>query len=214
MVTRSLSLAATIGATSLFVAGCGSEPPGPDRIDAAAHAHGAMDPALSSSALAQVLQELRAKSAPWHSQKHAEAAGYTTFVGCTDERTEGLSAADARGMGYHTVNPSLLDGEAHLLEPELLVYGRDREDGKLKFAGFDYFIPGSFYPGPSSPSYPGTPPLLEGLGTPLMWNDAHDGWIAHIWLWKKNPDGMFENFNPEILLCECAISPDAPLCTP
>jgi hypothetical protein len=47
-----------------------------------------------------------------------------------------------------------------------------------------------------------------------MWNDAHDGWIAHIWLWQKNPDGIFDNFNPEIQLCECEIRPDAPLCTP
>ena len=117
-------------------------------------------------------------------------------------------------MGYHTLNPALLDGEAHLLDPELLVYGRRRPGGNLEFAGFDYFIPGSFYPSPASPSYPGTPPLLQGLGIPLMWNDAHDGWIAHIWLWRKNPDGIFENFNREILLCECEISPDVPLCTP
>jgi hypothetical protein len=117
-------------------------------------------------------------------------------------------------MGYHTLDPSLVDGESHLLDPELLVYGRDRPGGPLKLAGFDYFIPGSFYPSPSSPDYPGTPPLLQGLGTPLMWNDAHDGWIAHIWLWKKNPDGIFDNFHPEILLCECEVSPTTPLCTP
>jgi hypothetical protein len=92
--------------------------------------------------------------------------------------------------------------------------GRERPGGPLKFAGFDYFIPGALYPSPTSPGYPGTPPLLEGLGTPLMWNDAHAGWIAHIWLWEKNPDGIFENFNSEIELCECQISPAVPLCTP
>ena len=211
---RPLTRTLTIGGTCLLILGCGSEPPGPAVVDAAAHAHGATGATVSPALAAQVLQGLRARSAPWHSEKHAAEAGYTTPVGCTDERTEGLSSSDARGMGYHTLNPSLIDGEARLLDPELLVYGRDRTDGKLKFAGFDYFIPGAFYPGPTSPGYPGTPPLLQGLGTPLMWNDAHDGWIAHIWLWQKNPDGLFENFNPDILVCECEITPDVPLCTP
>ena len=213
MVKRSLPWILAIGATWLLVAGCGSEPPAPAVPDVATHAHGAMGADISASTLATVLQPLRAKSAPWHSQKQAEEAGYTVVAGCTDERTEGLPASTARGMGYHTLNPALIDGEAHLLEPELLVYGRG-PSGKLEFAAFDYFIPGAFYPSPTSAGYPGTPPLLHGLGTPLMWNAAHNGWIAHIWLWKKNPDGIFDNFNPEIQLCECAISPTTPLCTP
>lgn len=214
MVKRPLARTLTVGGTCLLVAGCGSEPPAPAVVDVAAHAHGQMGAMLPQATVAQVLQELRAKSAPWHSEKHADEAGYTMPVGCTDERTEGLSAADARGMGYHTLKPSLIDAETHLLDPELLVYGRDKPGGPLKLAGFDYFIPGAFYPAPTSPGYPGTPPILQGLGTPLMWNDAHNGWIAHIWLWKKNPDGIFDNFNPEILLCECQVTPDAPLCTP
>ena len=164
--------------------------------------------------MAQLLEELRAKSAPFHSEKHAAEAGYTVPVGCTDERTEGIAASGARGMGYHTLNPALIDGETRLLDPELLVYGRDRPRGPLKLAAFDYFIPGTFYPGPTSAGYPGTPPILQGLGTPLMWNDAHSGWIAHVWLWRKNPDGIFDNFNPEILICECQVRPEAPLCTP
>ena len=47
-----------------------------------------------------------------------------------------------------------------------------------------------------------------------MWNDAYDGWIAHIWLWWKNPDGIFDTFNPHILICECEVRPRAPLCVP
>jgi hypothetical protein len=173
-----------------------------------------MGPTLPRSSIGHALEQLRTKSAPWRSAKHAEEAGYTLPVGCTDERTEGVSAAGARGMGYHTLNPTLMDGETRLLDPELLVYGRDRPGGPLRLAGFDYFIPGAFYPSPKSASYPGTPPLLQGLGTALMWNDAYDGWIAHIWLWWKNPDGIFDTFNPHILICECEVRPRAPLCVP
>ena len=214
MVKRPLSRTLTIGGTWLLVAGCGSEPAAPAVPAVATQGHVPMSPALPRSTIAHLLEQLRTKSAPWHSEKHAEEAGYTLPVGCTDERTEGLSAAGARGMGYHTLNPSLMDGETRLLDPELLVYGRDRPGAPLKLAGFDYFIPGAFYPGPRSAGYPGTPPLLQGLGTPLMWNDAHAGWIAHIWLWRKNPDGIFDNFNPNILICECEVRPNAPLCTP
>ena len=210
---RSLTRTLTIGGTWLLVAGCGAEPPAA-AVTAVSTRHHPMTPTLPRLTVAQLLDELRAKSAPWHSEKHAEEAGYTLPVGCSDERTEGIAASAARGMGYHTLNPALMDGETRLLDPELLVYGRDRPGGPLKLAGFDYFIPGTFYPGPASVAYPGTPPLLQGLGTPLMWNDAHNGWIAHIWLWRKNPDGIFDNFNPEILICECQIRPDVPLCTP
>ena len=213
MITHPLSRALTIGGIWLVGAGCGDEPPAP-ASPASQRTHTERWVPPYNLRCSPLLQQLRAKSAPWQSTKHAEEAGYTTPVGCTDERTEGLPASAARGMGYHTLNPALIDGEAHLLDPELLVYGRDRPGGPLEFAGFDYFIPGAFYPSPTSPGYPGTPPLLEGLGTPLMWNDAHAGWIAHIWLWEKNPDGIFDNFNSEILLCECEVRPDAPLCTP
>lgn len=196
--------------TSLFFIACRSDAPTPPH----AMGHGAaMKPNLSQSEVARVLSALRAQTASWHNPDKAAAAGYTVAVGCSDERTEGLSASRARGMGYHTLNPSLLDGRTTLLEPELIVFGRNPANGELRFAGFDYFIPATFWPAPDSPNYPGQPPILEGLGTPLMWNEAHQGWIAHIWPWWHNPDGMFENFNPTLPICECLISPDVPLCT-
>jgi hypothetical protein len=211
----------TIVCTALVLAGCGSDTATPPAIDegapaevALAHAPGAMTNGLSASEIAHALQALRAQTAAWHNPDKAAEAGYTLAVGCTDERTEGLPASLARGMGYHTLNPALVDGEAHLLDPELIVYARNPANGAFRFAGFDYFIPGDFYPGPASPDYPGEPPILQDLGTPLMWNDAHGGWIGHIWPWLHNPDGMFENFNPNVPLCECEITPETNLCTP
>lgn len=197
----------------MLIVGCERIPSGPSPISGH-EGHGDFAASLSPSEIAQALNGLRARTASWHNPDKAEAAGYTLPVGCTDERTEGLSALTARGMGFHTLNPGLIDAEAHLLDPELIVYALEPASGRMKLAGFDYFIPGAFYPGPASVDYPGQPPILEGLGTPLLWNDAHAGWIAHIWPWLHNPDGMFQNFNPNVALCECEINPTAPLCTP
>ncbi len=84
----------------------------------------------------------------------------------------------------------------------------------MRMAAFDYFIPGDFYPAPTAAGYPGHPPTIEGIGKELTWSDAHGGWVAHIWAWMHNPDGMFDNFNPDVPLCGCQISPTTNLCTP
>ncbi len=196
----------------LAVAACATDTPVP--TESAASQDAAPATSQSSAAINQALASLRARTAGWHNRDKAEEAGYTVDVGCSDERTEGLLAEDARGMGYHTLNLSLLDDRTTLLEPELIVYSRSASSGKMRMAAFDYFIPAAFYPAPDQPGYPGQPPVIEGIGIPLSFNPAHNGWIAHIWPWMHNADGMFENFNPDVPLCECQVDPTAPLCTP
>lgn len=199
---------------SLAFAACATDSPVPSEATAAATPGSTVEASQSPSVVNKALAALRARTASWHNRDKAEDAGYTVDVGCSDERTEGLSASEARGMGYHTLNAALIDDRATLLEPELIVYSLDASSGKFRMAGFDYFIPAGFYPGPDAQDYPGQPPVLEGLGTPLTFNVAHNGWVAHIWPWMHNADGMFENFNPAVPLCECQIDPTAPLCTP
>jgi hypothetical protein len=196
----------------LAFAGCTTDNPIPS--EATAPGAGAPTAAAARAEVNQALAALRKQTAGWHNRAKAEDAGYTVDVGCSDERTEGLSVSEARGMGYHTLNPALLDDRTTLLEPELIVYSLDAASGKLRIAAFDYFIPADFYPAPDAANYPGQPPVLEGLGTPLRFFPAHNGWVAHIWPWMHNADGMFENFNPAMPLCECEINPGAPLCTP
>lgn len=213
MLADSRSLQLTAVCACLLLAGCTGDTATPADVDLDL-VPGAVAADESRAQVARVVADLRARSAPWHNRAKAEEAGYTVDVGCTDERTEGLSAATARGMGYHTLNPALLDSEASVLEPEMLVYALEPASGKLKLAGFDYFIPGGFYPGPASPDYPGEPPVLEGVGTPMTWHEAHGGWAAHSWPWLHNPDGMFDDFNPSVALCECEITPESSICTP
>lgn len=212
MAKPSMSKALALSCAAVLPTACAPDAPTASEFGNS-HAHDAMAASLSPSDIARTLNELRANTSSWHNRAKAEETGYVVDVGCTDERTEGLPASLARGMGYHTLNPTLVDDRTALLEPELLVYSRNPANGKLQLVGFDYFIPGAAYPGPDSPQFPGQPPLLEGLGTPLMWNEAHDGWIAHIWPWRHNPDGIFDNFNPTVPLCTCLVTPNQPLCT-
>lgn len=203
----------TLLAAGLALAACGPDEHrvvGPDE----AHAHGSMAASLSQSEIARAVNALLAVGSKWKQPDHAAAAGYTVDIGCIDERLKGLSASEARGMGYHTVNPALLDGVTTLLEPEFLVYTKNPASGKLILAGLDYVVPGDFYAGPDSPDYPGQPPVLQGVGVPLMWNPVFQAWVIHLWPWWHNPDGTFENYNPRVPLCECAVTPETPVCTP
>ena len=59
--------------------------------------------------------------------------------------------------------------------------------------GFDYFQPD---PTPENSMQPD--PIL---GTEFVYNPGFDGWMAHIYLWSDNPEGMFENWNVKVPLC-------------
>ena len=43
------------------------------------------------------------------------------------------------------------------------------------------------------------PPQL--FGESFHRNDALGIWALHAWIWRANPLGMFEDFNPNVRLC-------------
>jgi hypothetical protein len=91
------------------------------------------------------------------------------------------------GMGFHYVKPSrVADVTPVAAEPELLVYMPD-DKGVQHLVAVEYLVPGS----PTD-----TPPELFGQQfhfTPLV-----SGWTLHAWIWRENPAGMFEDFNPKL----------------
>ena len=90
------------------------------------------------------------------------------------------------GMGFHYIKPSRVNSTAVASEPELLVY-MPGDDGIPHLVAVEYLVPGS----PDD-----TPPQLFGQQfhfTPLV-----SGWTLHAWIWKENPAGMFEDFNPKL----------------
>lgn len=192
----------TVGALgALAVAACDQEAPSVGEITSPEGV--AVDASRGTSNVARTLQHLRKATAKWHDLDQALDDGYALF-GCVDETIEGLASGEARGMGIHYVKPDLMDGAeadvVRLTEPELVVYGVNPANGMLRLAAFDYFIPASeTYP---SPGDGGTPPSFPDLGIPFTWAPYFNGWMFHIWPWWNNPDGMFDNFNPTVPLCD------------
>lgn len=139
----------------------------------------------------QQLAELRQLVAPYHNFEKAVAAGYSVAAPgpgvCISDSVRG-------GMGFHytQANHDLInDGVVNLLEPEFLVYA-PKENGGVKFAALDYFVPYTTWPHAEPPSL---------LGIPFAREDGFEAYVLHIWLFWHNPAGMFENFNPAVPLC-------------
>jgi hypothetical protein len=101
-------------------------------------------------------------------------------------------------MGIHAVNfPLAADPGLDIRKPEVLVYDPGK-DGRLRLVAVEYLkidadgdlatsddLPGLFgrpFDGPMAGHAPGDP--------------AH--YDLHAWVWKRNPSGMFAQFNPRV----------------
>jgi hypothetical protein len=132
----------------------------------------------------QELAAVRRATASFHNFDKATAAGYgVQLTDCLEQLPDGA-------QGYHFGNPALIDGTASLLEPEILQY-EPQAGGRLRLVGVEYIVPLNF---------PQPPPLL---GQQFHANEAAGLWALHVWAWRHNPSGMFEDWNPKVS-CEHA----------
>jgi len=170
---------------------------------------------LAQASSAQALDALRQLTAKFHDLDAATAAGYGLLSKTPLTAPDGcVSDMSAGGMGYHYGRfDNLGDDAVDLLDPEFLVYAptnAPRVDGvaRTRLAAFDYFLPFSAkWPAPSDPAFKKAPSLHDFPSTsslpdvPFVSTSRFGGWMIHIWLWEKNPAGMFENFNSSVPLC-------------
>jgi hypothetical protein len=77
-----------------------------------------------------------------------------------------------------------------MLEPEILQY-EPQTNGRLRLVGTEYIVLLSF----DRPD-----PLF---GQEFHANEAAGVWALHVWNWRQNPSGMFEDWNPKVS-CENA----------
>jgi hypothetical protein len=120
------------------------------------------------------LADARQGTAKYHDVQRAIADGYLP--------TDQFVAVPGLGvMGYHYVNPHLIDKEVNAAAPEALLYV-PKGNGDLQLVGVEYLSDG-----PNS-----------------LFGQEFDGPGAvpehslHVWIWKHNPEGMFAHFNPSI----------------
>jgi len=122
----------------------------------------------------------------------AEEAGYESSLG-----TLGcFQSADKGGMGVHYINADLMDDKVDITKPEALVYELDATGKVTNLVAHEYIVPVDAWTAKQ-------PPRLFGM-------DFHRHptlplWVLHTWLWKDNPAGMFEDWNPAVRQCGEAV---------
>ena len=141
----------------------------------------------------------RAATARFHQLDAAKAAGYTIEVAdlngftCIDDIVGHTGA-----MGIHFLNPSLLDGNVDESTPELVIY-EPTKDGRMRLVAVEYIVLESAWeaahPGAPAPTLFGRPLELVPAGNRYGLPDFYE---MHAWIWKENPLGMHNDWNPTV----------------
>jgi hypothetical protein len=120
----------------------------------------------------------------------AERAGYVSTKECVFEKGRG-------GMGVHYLNGALAaDGKIDPLKPELLLYA-PKKDGSLELVGVEWFKLDS------DSDLATADPLPKVYGATFDGPMDHGGtapvhYDLHMWLYAKNPRGLFAQYNPKV----------------
>ncbi len=151
--------------------------------------------AATAAAKPNGLSTARAATAGYHNLDAALDAGYERFVDA-----QGIACIDNPGvgaMGIHYAKGALVgDAAVDAAKPEALVY-EPRANGRLRLVANEYIVfqdawdavhsapPSLFgrqFEAVASPNRYGLPPFYE----------------LHAWVWKHNPIGMFNDWNPRV----------------
>lgn len=126
----------------------------------------------------------------------SKAVGYGQFndaagIACIDNPGVG-------GMGIHYVNGSLVgDPSEDVRHPEALVYDPGA-NGRLRLVAVEYIVDQAAWDAnhASPPSLFGQTFELVGAGNRYGLDPFYE---LHAWLWKPNPRGFFDDWNPNVL---------------
>ena len=140
------------------------------------------------------LAELRQATVAYHDIEVAKAA-FPDGVELPQVQPygEGTCIANLSGagaMGIHFLIPSRVDGNLVLTEPEALLYEK-RNDGTYKLTGVEYIVGGGSRPTLFGQQFADT--NLARYGNP-----GANVWTLHAWVWKGNPNGVLDPWNPTV----------------
>ncbi|MEP7372730.1 MAG: hypothetical protein ABI675_05025 [Chitinophagaceae bacterium] len=124
------------------------------------------------------LQQARAATAKYLNIRNAYRDGYEDIH------------VPVENMGDHFMKRRLVDGVFEIRKPELLVYSKD-EHGRLKLGAVEYAVPIDLSPNAPPEGFTGKADVWER-------NEDFGLWLLHAWVWKKNPDGVFNPTNPSV----------------
>jgi hypothetical protein len=137
------------------------------------------------------LATVRQATDAFHNLDIAMAAGYESFYLCTDKTGTG-------GMGQHFVKGALVEDPAlDKLRPEVLVY-EPRADGGYQLVAVEYVVLKDAWHkanGSRAPRLFGRRLALIPAGNRYGLPDFYE---LHAWIWKANPRGVFDDWNPKV----------------
>lgn len=182
-IARSLTAARKVGALGMI----GLMP--------AALAQTDQQQAQSRDGSSGIVREVRQATREFQTPENAVAAGYVSTANCVSGPNEGA-------MGVHYVNEALIaDGALDVRRPEVLVY--EPVNGQLRLAAVEFFVPAELWNAANA-----GPPVLGGqlfnfVGDPnRLRNPAY--YELHVWAWKRNPNGVFSDWNPTVSCAQYA----------
>lgn len=120
----------------------------------------------------------------------AIAEGYALQFGCVSGDTGGA-------MGMHYINGAILStGVIDANRPQIVIY-EPAADGTLQLIGADFLVFKASWDATHA-----SPPQLMGQMFHLFDAPNRFGlpafYTLHVWAWKKNPNGAFVNWHPNV----------------
>lgn len=184
-------LAAAVGVVAALAAGCSSDD------DAANHSdddtvHDIEDGALDASPDPATFVAANVATAAFQDVDVAAAAGYANTIdtlGCFHNPGVG-------GMGLHFLNESLMDATLDPETPEALVYELGNDGEITGLVAHEYIVPVEAWAEED-------PPTL--FDVELHQHPTLPLWVLHTWIWKDNPAGVFEDWNPTVRPCPAGV---------
>jgi hypothetical protein len=177
--TRSLTCLIWLSVTFLFTA-CGKQDafnpgsstqyvkPGEASVD--------MESAIRNETLKE-LQQARDATAKYRDINNAIADGYADIN------------VVMPNMGYHFQKVRFVDSVFNVRRPELLVYDK-KKDGSFELVAVEYAVP--------LDQSVNAPKGFTGKQDVWDHNTEFGLWTLHAWVWKDNPDGVFNPTNPDV----------------
>jgi hypothetical protein len=141
----------------------------------------------AQASIADQLAQVRAATAQFKRTDAAQAAGYSLVPGL-DNCFENPGVG---GMGFHLIKTSSLDLTVNVLEPEAMVYAPG-PNGQFQLGAVEYIVPAAAWDAAGNTQ----PPSV--LGQRFHLDAALGVYILHAWIWRENPSGMFEDWNPKV----------------
>ena len=189
-LTVSLSVAAALVITGTALAASTADP----AVEESPHkpaAHASGDGG-GGGHVDQQLAQANLATAAYQDVAVAEANGWLSTLGPGEGSLGCFENPDEGGMGVHYLNAALLDHIVDIAAPEALVYELDSNANIAGLVAHEYIVPVDAWTKNS-------PPRL--FGQRFHQHPVLPLWILHTWIWKDNPAGMFEDFNPKVRLC-------------